>query len=933
MRRNHRGGSCRPRLTLSQLFIFWIVLAVPSSGQPSPESRSLLANGSFEAGLSGWLTDHPWYEFRADGRGKGLSRWFVEEADSRSGARSLRVEGADNRGIAMQILRLPPAVYRASGWIRCENMGAAEASILLEFLDRNGKWMQGITIGSVTGTTGWTYFEKEVRFPPETVWLHFDLLTSGPNAGKAWFDDLRLVPADSGAPPTITPTIEPANAGQVRLAWNPPSREGIRRYEVFVEPEAFRSTTGRRPRVILDWTENRAVLSVDRGWKAAYVRVVAVGVNGRRGEESAAMRVALKDTLPPQAVELQVRSSAAQPGALMIAWEPAGLEEDIAAFRLYAAGKPTEDVSQTRALGKLLDASRRIVQLSRSGIPKMMRWIGVAAADSAGNVSPIAWKPIPEPTGVLKEGQCDLWVTSSLHNVFHDTPAPAGSPKQVEMLTFRNESECAQIVLVPQETLREVTLEAEPLVHQNGRARIAPEHIVWNFIGSLHVEKNSTETPPEELLRKAPDDFPDPLLEERVLDLPPKRNQPVMLRVFTPKGTPPGIYQGAVHILSAQGSLRVPLQVEVLGYTLPDQLPIYVTNWFNVGNIARYHSLTEWTEEFWMMLRAYAREMARGHQNVVLTPLDLVKIWREEDGRLTFDYTDFDRWVTLFDREGVAERIELSHLGGRTTGEWECPTFSLSARTATDRKTGTPMMVEIEQFLPDLQRHLEAKGWLKKTILHIGDEPIMVNVASWREQSARAHRAAPKLKRIDAIHVPYSEVKGHLEVLVPQLNYFAQWLEGYRQAQQQDGQELWFYIAWVPQGKYTNRLIDLACIKTRLIHWINFLYGATGYLHWGLNFWTDFKEMGFAPGDNWILYPGRRGPRSSLRWEAMRDGLEDFACFHLLAKRQPEEARRLAQRVMRSVTDYDQDPARLESVRREAMRLLGAAARTTRRQP
>lgn len=102
------------------------------------------------------------------------------------------------------------------------------------------------------------------------------------------------------------------------------------------------------------------------------------------------------------------------------------------------------------------------------------------------------------------------------------------------------------------------------------------------------------------------------------------------------------------------------------------------------------------------------------------------------------------------------------------------------------------MRVEIEQFLPDLQRYLEAKGWQKKTILHIGDEPIMVNVASWREQSARAHRTAPKLKRTDAIHVPYSEVQGHLEVLVPQLNYFAQWLEGYWQAQQQDGQELWF---------------------------------------------------------------------------------------------------------------------------------------------
>jgi hypothetical protein len=391
--------------------------------------------------------------------------------------------------------------------------------------------------------------------------------------------------------------------------------------------------------------------------------------------------------------------------------------------------------------------------------------------------------------------------------------------------------------------------------------------------------------------------------------------------VFVPKDATPGVYRGGVHVVTSQGSARVPLRVEVLPFALPDQLPLYVTNWFNVGNIARFHNQSAWSEDFWRTLRLYAKEMHRAHQNVVLTPLDLVKIWREEDGSLTFDYADFDRWVTLFEEEGVAERIELSHLGGRTTGEWECKTFSIAPRPATDRQSGQTFHVGIEQFLPDLQRHLEEKGWLQKTTLHIGDEPIPVNVASWREQSARAHRAAPKLKRIDAIHVPPSEIAEHLEVLVPQLNYFEQWLPQFKDAQSR-GWELWFYIAWVPQGKFTNRLIDLACIKTRLIHWINFLHGATGYLHWGLNFWTDFKDMGFAPGDNWIIYPGKWGPRSSLRWEAMRDGLEDFAYFHLLAQRSPERARELLRQVMRSATDYDKDPEKLEQVRREVAREL-----------
>ncbi|MBI3920857.1 MAG: DUF4091 domain-containing protein, partial [Armatimonadetes bacterium] len=248
----------------------------------------------------------------------------------------------------------------------------------------------------------------------------------------------------------------------------------------------------------------------------------------------------------------------------------------------------------------------------------------------------------------------------------------------------------------------------------------------------------------------------------------------------------------------------------------------------------------------------------------------------------------------------------------------------ISPRPATDRKTGQAISIEIEQFLPDLQRHLEEKGWLEKTALHIGDEPIPVNVASWREQSERAHRAAPKMKRIDAIHVPPSEVAGNLEVLVPQLNYFEQWLPQFKDAQAK-GSELWFYIAWVPQGKFTNRLIDYACVKTRLIHWINFLHGATGYLHWGLTFWTneDFSDMGFAPGDNWIIYPGKWGPRSSLRWEAMRDGLEDFTYFTMLARKSPGRAKELLKQTLRSATDYDRDAGRLEQVRRQVARELG----------
>src|SRR2546430_8711699 len=61
-------------------------------------------------------------------------------------------------------------------------------------------------------------------------------------------------------------------------------------------------------------------------------------------------------------------------------------------------------------------------------------------------------------------------------------------------------------------------------------------------------------------------------------------------------------------------------------------------------------------------------------------------------------------------------------------------------------------------------------------------------------------------------------------------------------------------------------------------------YDASGFLHWGLNQWPsdlDPNKGLFAPGDDFIVYPGRDGPRSSLRWEAFRDGVEDHALFTL----------------------------------------------------
>jgi hypothetical protein len=77
---------------------------------------------------------------------------------------------------------------------------------------------------------------------------------------------------------------------------------------------------------------------------------------------------------------------------------------------------------------------------------------------------------------------------------------------------------------------------------------------------------------------------------------------------------------------------------------------------------------------------------------------------------------------------------------------------------------------------------------------------------------------------------------------------------------QQSGGEVWFYTCLFPRGKYANRFIDFSLLKVRLLQWVNFRYGLTGFLHWGGNYWSPdpIHETGppLGSGPDSMLPPG-----------------------------------------------------------------------------
>src|SRR3989442_6622787 len=146
----------------------------------------------------------------------------------------------------------------------------------------------------------------------------------------------------------------------------------------------------------------------------------------------------------------------------------------------------------------------------------------------------------------------DLWATHALENVFPDTNAPA--PRQpLSWSAARGQLADAQIVVRSGSETAITGLSCSTL-KQAGGAEIQPQTFSWHFVEYQPVKQNSSKTPAEELLRKAPAEFPDALSEARQIELKPDRNQPIWVQLRVPERAAAGDYDGRITVQTAQRS-------------------------------------------------------------------------------------------------------------------------------------------------------------------------------------------------------------------------------------------------------------------------------------------------------------------------------------------------------------------------------------------
>ncbi len=484
----------------------------------------------------------------------------------------------------------------------------------------------------------------------------------------------------------------------------------------------------------------------------------------------------------------------------------------------------------------------------------------------------------------------ELFAVSDLDRIFEDGyGAPQSSQGPLKWFGLRNEIISGQCVILAQEDVADLQLSLSTVQQSDSTSVIPASNVEWNFIDSIFIEKNSPNRQRGGLLRPAPARFPDVLSADRKCSLRKGTRKAVYLTLAIPPDAAPGEYRGSVTAKAGPATASLAIVLQVYPLVLPQERHLYVTEWFSTSQFRKHQQLDPSDSEgFYRLLKLYAENMAGHRQNVFRFGLGPIESRRNAQGRLEFDFSRFDKMAQVFWDTGRMDLLETGFIARFGKGGWSGNQIVLE-NFRVMQPDGKQISIPGEQFLPEFlpafASHLRAKGWLQKTVFHIADEPSDHNIVSWRNASDFVHRLAPEFRRIDAIETPHC--LGSLEVWVPKLDHLATWQSAYEEAQRH-GNELWFYTVGIFQGgSLLNKTVDVPLIETRLMHWLNYRYNLRGYLHWGFNEWTDdpINAPGEHRGDGWHVYPAKEGLLNSLRWEQMRNGLQDYECLWLLENR------------------------------------------------
>lgn len=359
-----------------------------------------------------------------------------------------------------------------------------------------------------------------------------------------------------------------------------------------------------------------------------------------------------------------------------------------------------------------------------------------------------------------------------------------------------------------------------------------------------------------------------------------------------------GKYDLTLVASDANGVLRkIPFAVTVRDFEIPatSSLPVLVT--FN----PRPHD------------RTVGKDAMKALMDDPISPINLWKRHRDE-------WADFlaDHFIMIDDLYGhdakYADQLKRMKAQGRL-GD-----FTIGYWNPVRGDGGYWKAHDLVQLKAACETFREA-GVLDHGWLYGADEVPIRGMAGVDKAAELLHEAFPGLRVMTtAQDYSFGNVATHVDAFCPHTELYMKHVEAIPAARAK-GRKVWWYICESPRAPWANIYMECQPIEPRL------LMGAMtarerpdGFLYWEIAYWNSPRPVTGGPftdwdctrcrfhGDGCWTCCGPDGiPLSTQRLENFRDGLEDFAYVKLVEAKYGRTVK-VPERIMRSMTDYTDDP-------------------------
>ncbi|QEC51506.1 uncharacterized protein DUF4091 [Anseongella ginsenosidimutans] len=397
---------------------------------------------------------------------------------------------------------------------------------------------------------------------------------------------------------------------------------------------------------------------------------------------------------------------------------------------------------------------------------------------------------------------------------------------------------------------------------------------------------------------RKPADFDSSLVADVIdvipaMDIPARSVRPVWIQIEVPRDAAAGDYTGTLTIENSGKAEVKPLTVklEVQDHVLPppSEWTFHLDLWQNPFSVSRVNQVDNWSPAHFEAMTPSMELLADAGQKIITASIihdpwnsqtydiyeSMVRWVKKKDGSWEYDYSVFDKWVEYMSDLGIGRQINCYSMV-----PWNLKFYyydeNLGRDTLIVAEPGTTEYnAHWRPMLESFASHLKEKGWFERTTIAMDERPL------------EAMQAVIELvKSVDKDFKIALAGNYHSEIAPDIYDYClasAQHMSAdTMQLRREEGKITTYYTCCVEA--YPNTFTFSPPAESTWLAWHSAAKGYDGYLRWAYNCWVedplrDTRFRSWPAGDTYLVYPGAR---SSIRFEKMIDGIEDYVKIHVL---------------------------------------------------